>query len=117
MQVTLSILDPLGSATFPSMSIATGWDRKAAINEAIETTDWINNRVPAFNDTTVYPPAAAATNYNLKISSSYPESYDALVSGPAASESTAINNSVAKVFRYVKASDLLKAGSADHHAL
>lgn len=108
MQVTLSILDPLGSATFPSMSIATGWDRKAALNETLETEDWMEERVPGYNNTAAYPPTAAQTNYNLLISNSYPRSYDALVSGPAAAESTAINNSVAKVFRYVKASDILE---------
>jgi hypothetical protein len=89
MQVTLSILDPLGSATFPSMSIATGWDRKAALNETVETYDWIQNRVPGSNDVTAYPPATAARNYDLLISTNYPRSYDALVAGPAASESTA----------------------------
>lgn len=108
MQVTLSILDPLGSATFPSMSIATGWDRKASLAETVETYDWIQARVPGSNDTTTYPPATAARNYKLIISREFPPSYDALVAGPAASESTAINNSVAKVFRYVKASDLLE---------
>ena len=108
MQVTLSILDPLGNATFPSMSIATGWDRKAAYNEVLETYDYKANIAPAINNTAYYPAPAAAANYPLIVSNNYPSSYDALVSGPAASESTAINNSVAKVFRYVKASDLLE---------
>lgn len=108
MQVTLSILDPLGSATFPSMSIATGWDRKACYNEVMETYDWRAARVPAINNAAAYPATQAAHTYPLIISRDYPASYDALVSGPAASEATAINNSVAKVFRYVKASDLLE---------
>lgn len=108
MQVTLSILDPLGNATFPSMSIATGWDRKASFAETIETDDWCENKVPASNNAATYPAAAQQQLYRLKLSNDYPDSYDALVSGPAASESTAINNSVAKVFRYVKASDLLE---------
>lgn len=111
MTVSLAVLTPVGTTDLPSVSIATSWDRKTGINELIALREWQLNRPDiGIDNAALYPiPAAGSTaNYNMVISKDYPNTYSELIGGSSATEATAINNSVAKIFRSCKASDLME---------
>jgi len=114
MTVSLSVLTPVGTADLPSLSIATGWDRKAGIAEIRPLQNYSTDKAFSnggdlgINNTTKYPVTMVQKNYLMQISHDYMNSYDELIAGPNAVEATAINNSVAKIFRSCKASDLLE---------
>lgn len=111
MTVSLAVLTPVGTTDLPSVSIATSWDRKCGLNEVVALREWQANRGDlAINNASLYPvPASGSTaNYNMVISKDYPNTYAELIGGSSSSEATAINNSVAKIFRSCKASDLME---------
>lgn len=111
MTVSLSILTPVGGADLSSVSVATSWDRKGGIPEVAPLYEYGNNRDDvAINNVSLYPiPAQGTTaNYNMVISRDYPNTYEELIGGSSATEATAINNSVAKIFRSCRASDLME---------
>jgi len=116
MTVSLSILTPVGTATLPSLSIATGWDRKCSGGEIRPLSGYWQDGLKAgselsIKNNTLYPPPALGGDditYPMLISRDYMASYQDLISGPNAVEATALNNSVAKIFRSCKASDLLE---------
>lgn len=116
MTVALSILTPVGTTDLPSLSVATAWDRRANGAELRPMLDYYLDAMAgkqelAINNNTLYPPPDAMgqdIDYPMVISTDYINSYAELIAGPNASEATALNNSVAKIFRSQRASDLLE---------
>lgn len=111
MTVSLSVLTPVGTTDLPSLSIATSWDRKVGEPEIAPLLNYSANAANlAINNASLYPvPAQGQTaTYNMVISNNYPNTYQELIGGSSATEATAINNSVAKIFRSCKASDLME---------
>lgn len=124
MTVSLSVLTPVGTTDLPSISIATSWDRKANGREVAPLFEYKSNWPQlGWNNQSLYPiPAVGSTaSHDMAISVDYPNTYEELIGGSAATESTAICNSVAKIFRSCKASDIMEKnvfhdGTLSHYA-